>query len=169
MPPFGLDLLLCFAKHNNTGFYVKNKCAAYLILKLPKGGYNVMKEIDYLINRPNFTHEYTNVYCEAPENQEYNAPHHFQVRNMATSEIVGEVHFQEGPIKEAGINGINNEDAILMVITRLESFQQSEYACSENEEAIAYLMRAINALRARTNRRKDAGTEGTSATDETEG
>lgn len=128
-----------------------------------------MKEINYFVAHPDFTNEYTDVYCESPQDQEYNAPHHFQVRNTETSEVIGEVHFQEGPIKEVGINGISNEDAILMVITRLESFQQTEYACKENEEAISHLMQAINALRARTNRRKDAGTEGTSGTDEMEG
>lgn len=124
-----------------------------------------MKEMNYLINHPDFTHEYTNVYCEGPEFMQYNAPHHFQVRNATDNDVVGEVHFQEGPIKECGINGINNEDALLMVITRLESFQQSEYACEENEQAIVSIKNAVHALRARTERRAAAGIEGTSALD----
>ena len=117
------------------------------------------------IEHPKFTSKYTKVFCEDAAEQLFNAPHHFKVVNVEDGSTVGRVDFQEGPIKEVGINGVNNEDLILMVVCRLESFQKSEYACNENAEALEYLYKAVDALRSRTNRRAAAGIEGTSALD----
>ena len=49
-----------------------------------------------------------------------------------------------------------------MVMTRLESFQNSEYKCEENAEAIKHLNETIAVLRSRTNKRVARGVEGTS-------
>lgn len=106
-----------------------------------------------------FTQNYTKVYCEDDWN--YNAPHHFMVSSVE-GDVLDEVHFQEGPIKEVGINGLNNEDLLLMVVTRLEAFQNSDYRCEENQEAIDAIYEAVDALRRRTNKRVDRGAEGTS-------
>lgn len=115
-----------------------------------------------LINHDGFTHKYTNVYCEDKEKQKFNAPHHFLVKKADSDEIVCAVDFQEGPIKENGVNGCSNEDLLLMVMVRLESFQNSEYKCEENAEAIKHLNETITALRSRTNKREARGVEGTS-------
>lgn len=106
-----------------------------------------------------FTQNYTKVYCE--DNWNYNAPHHFTVSSVE-GKVLDEIHFQEGPIKEVGINGLNNEDLLLMVVTRLEAFQNSDYRCEENQEAIDAIYEAVDALRRRTNKRVDRGVEGTS-------
>ncbi len=71
--------------------------------------------------------------------------------------------FQNGPIKEAGVNGVMNEDLIAIVIDRLEGFQAGDYACDENAAACADLRQALANLRARTDARKARGVEGTSA------
>ena len=63
---------------------------------------------------------------------------------------VGEVNFQEGPIQEAGINGVMNEDLIAMVICRLEHFNQTDFRCRENSMAITKLEEALLWLRKRT-------------------
>lgn len=76
--------------------------------------------------------------------------------------IVGEIDFQEGPIKDNGVNGVNNEDLIAMVICRLEHFQKSEYACRDNAIAITKLEEALLWLRKRTIGRENRGVEGTS-------
>lgn len=115
-----------------------------------------------IIKNDKFTQNYTYVECEDKEEQKFNAPHHFKVRNVQTNEVVCATNFQEGPIKENRINGCSNEDVVLMVITRLESFQNSEYACEENAEAIDYFYKGIEALRKRTNKRAERGVEGTS-------
>ena len=105
-----------------------------------------------------FTQKYTKVYCE--DDWHYNAPHHFTVSSVE-GKVLQEINFQEGPIKEAGINGVNNEDLLLMVVTRLEAFQNSDFRCDENQEAINSLYDAIDVLRSRTNRREAEGKEGT--------
>ena len=108
------------------------------------------------------TQNYTYVECEDKEKQKFNAPHHFKVFNKNTDELVGEVNFQEGPIKENGINGVANEDLILMVLTRLHSFQNSQYACRTNEKAIEKLEECLMWLRSRTLDREMRNVEGTS-------
>lgn len=115
-----------------------------------------MKKIEHDL----LTSKYTDVWHE--ENFKFNAPHHFQVRPAGDSlEILSEIDFQEGPIKENGINGVNNEDLIAMVITRLEHFQNSEYSCRENALAITKLEEALLWLRKRTMGREKRGVEGT--------
>lgn len=112
-----------------------------------------------LLDNELVTQKYTKVMMEDDYN--YNAPHLFEVRNVETDEIVGVVHFQEGPIKEAGINGVNNEDLVAMVIERLKCFQKSEFACEENAEAIEHFENGLRALRKRTEKREARGVEGT--------
>ena len=90
-----------------------------------------------------------------------NAPHHFQVRDVKGF-IIAHVDFQEGPIKEVGINGVCNEDLIAMVICRLEHFQQSPYSSRDNAMAITKLEEALLWLRKRTISRENRGVEGTS-------
>ena len=74
---------------------------------------------------------------------------------------LAEIHFQEGPIKECGVNGCCNEDLIVMCIRRLEGFQSSEFKCRENAMAITKLEEALLWLRKRTMGRENRGVEGT--------
>lgn len=111
------------------------------------------------VENTKFTERYTKVYCE--DDWQYNAPHHFNVERVSDNGNVGHVDFQCGPIKEVGVNGVNNEDLLLMVITRLEAFQKSEFKCDENQEAIDALYEAIDSLHRRTNSRIARGVEGT--------
>lgn len=108
------------------------------------------------------TQKYTKVGCEDKELQKFNAPHHFEVANAETLEVIETVNFQEGPIKENGINGVCNEDLILMVLTRIQSFQHSEYSSRENAVVITKLEEALMWLRKRTLDREARGVEGTS-------
>ena len=92
-----------------------------------------------------------------------NACHEYEiVFAKARSMSVCDINFQNGPVKEFGINGIHNEDLIAIVIDRLQGFQSSEYRCNENGLAIGALQEAMTYLRARTDKRKEAGIEGTS-------
>lgn len=109
--------------------------------------------------------KYTEVFHESSEDMKYNAPHNFVVE--PTIMVVGEnsfrqeINFQEGPIKECGVNGVCNEDLIAMVIIRLEHFQESEFACRDNAIAITKLEEAMLWLRKRTIGRENRGVEGT--------
>ena len=114
-----------------------------------------MKELKRDLLRTKFT----KVMVE--EDFKYNAPHNFEVRRVEDDKLVCAIHFQEGPVLECGVNGVNNEDLINMVIERLEHFQRSEYACRENAIAITKLEEALLWLRKRTMAREQRGVEGT--------
>lgn len=75
--------------------------------------------------------------------------------------VLANIHFQEGPILDAGVNGVNNEDLIAMVITRLEYFNRTDFRCKENAMAINKLEEALLWLRKRTMEREQRGVEGT--------
>jgi hypothetical protein len=105
--------------------------------------------------------KYTRVYHEDEDLIKFNAPHHFVVTD-GFGKTLAQVDFQEGPIKEVGVNGVNNEDLIAMVITRLEHFQNSMFSSRDNALAITHLEDAMLRLRKRTMGREKRGVEGTS-------
>lgn len=72
------------------------------------------------------------------------------------------IHFQDGPIKEASVNGCQNEDIIAIVIDRLRGFQVGKLACNENAIALGYLEQTLYQLNKRTEDRTKRGVEGTS-------
>ena len=90
-----------------------------------------------------------------------NANHHYKVFSAKDSQEFLEVCFQDGPIKEAGVNGVHNEDLIAIVIDRLEGFQNGQYGCPENALAMIKLEEALHWLRHRTEQRERRGVEGT--------
>ena len=93
-----------------------------------------------------------------------NANHHYQVTPSVSSAnvpILGDVKFQNGPIKEVGVNGVMNEDLIVMVLDRLYGFQDSPFKCRENAIAITKLEEALLWLNKRTLDRERRGVEGT--------
>lgn len=71
------------------------------------------------------------------------------------------VKFQDGPVKEFGVNGCHQEDLIAIVIDRLQSFQKGEFTCRENAIAITKLEEAMHWLNHRTAGRVARGVEGT--------
>jgi hypothetical protein len=81
--------------------------------------------------------------------------------NDVDSDIKTVVNFQNGPVKENGVNGCHNEDLIAIVIDRLQGFQSGEFKCRENAIAITKLEEALLWLRKRTMDREARGVEGT--------
>ena len=69
--------------------------------------------------------------------------------------------FQNGPIAEAGVNGITQEALLAICIDRLECFQRGQYACVWNDMALDHLRQAQDRLRERTRSRMERGVEGT--------
>ena len=112
------------------------------------------------------TNKYTKVMHEDPMNMKYGAPHHFVVAGVTANHepvgVLATVNFQEGPIKEVGVNGVCNEDLIAMVICRLENFQKGDFSSRDNAMAITKLEEALLWLRKRTIGRENRGVEGTS-------
>lgn len=113
------------------------------------------------INDPLFTTKYTYVEGGNESSLNVTAFHDFIVRRKEDDEILAEIHFQQGPIKECGVNGVCNEDLLLMVVCRLRAFNQGEFSCRENSMAITKIEEAVMWLRKRTADREARGVEGT--------
>lgn len=100
-----------------------------------------------------------------PENG--NASHHYSMhlapREPGAPTIAFNLSFQDGPIKETGVNGITQEVLLTILIDRLEGFQTSKYANGYNETALAHCKEALAALNARTTEREKRGVEGSHA------
>ncbi len=82
------------------------------------------------------------------------------------AEAEGEINklvilFQNGPIAEAGVNGVTQEALLAIVADRLTSFQNGPYACQENADALRAVNTAIDRLHDRTRARMTRGVEGT--------
>lgn len=70
------------------------------------------------------------------------------------------IHFQEGPVKHNGVNGLQHEPLIAIIIDRMQAFQAGKYACKENEQAIMRLEEALMWMNKRTSDREKRGVEG---------
>jgi len=81
--------------------------------------------------------------------------------NDPVSGEFGKIKFQKGPVKESGVNGCFQEDLIVIVIDRLQSFQAGDYACRENALALTKMEEALMWLNSRTADRQVRGVEGT--------
>jgi len=78
--------------------------------------------------------------------------------------IAGEkwiIKFQNGPIKEAGVNGISNEALLAILIDRMEGFQGGHGACHDNQMALDHMQSARLWLYKRTMDRVARNVEGT--------
>lgn len=73
--------------------------------------------------------------------------------------VMGDISFQNGAVKKSGVNGITSESLLAILIHRTEALNEM-FSCKENEEAIACLKGALNALESRTKNRISRGVEG---------
>lgn len=72
-----------------------------------------------------------------------------------------EINFQNGPIGEAGYNGLSNEALLAIVIDRMRGFQSGPFKSRENALAHTALEEALMWLQYRTRQRMRRGVEGT--------
>lgn len=87
------------------------------------------------------------------------ANHHYAV-DVDGSENGLDVHFQNGPIAEAGVNGVTQEVLLAIIADRLRCFQAGPFACNENANALACVLKAQEWLQSRTRARMARGVEG---------
>jgi len=99
-----------------------------------------------------------------------NACHLYRISGFDTESNPGDqgenrtmVLFQNGPIKEVGVNGVTQEALLAILIDRLRGFQSGPYACRENAIALMHLEEALMWLQQRTVARIRRGVEGTHA------
>lgn len=72
------------------------------------------------------------------------------------------IHFQDGPIVENGVNGISDESLLAILEDRLAGFQSGEFACHQNAFALKHVSIAMRYLHERTSDRVERGVEGKS-------
>ena len=93
------------------------------------------------------------------------ALHHYRSKAETADGYSGALlHFQDGPIKEFGVNGTTNEEVIEVLIARIESLNEMEngkFKCRENSLAITKLEEALMWLQRRTANREARSVEGT--------
>lgn len=98
------------------------------------------------------------------------ANHRYEINGFATENNPGynedddaelTILFQNGPIADAGVNGVTHEALLAIVADRLQAFQVGPYACAENAEALKHVEAAQEALLSRTRARMARGVEGT--------
>ena len=107
-----------------------------------------------------FTRKYTFVTYTGGKNN-IEEPTNFTVKKSEDNSELATIKFQDGAIKEYGVNGVMNEDLIAMVLTRLNFWQTTQFKCRENACAITKLEEALMWLRKRTISRENRGVEGT--------
>lgn len=71
------------------------------------------------------------------------------------------IRFQNGPIQEAGVNGVSIEALLAIVEDRLLGFQSGPYSTRENAIALTHVQEAMMWLHKRTRDRVARGVEGT--------
>jgi hypothetical protein len=90
------------------------------------------------------------------------ANHRYEIRCDFPSDCpLAFINFQDGPIKERGVNGITQEALLAIVIDRLRSFQAGPFACEDNAYALSHCEQALKTLQKRTLARIARGVEGT--------
>lgn len=95
-----------------------------------------------------------------------NACHEYQVKGKQyvdlNPDMCQNINFQNGPIQENGVNGVQNEDLLAIVIHRLQGFQSGNYYSRYNAIALTKIEEALMWLEKRTADRKARGVEGKS-------
>tara|TARA_R110000868_G_scaffold357089_1_gene618496 strand:+ start:106 stop:501 length:396 start_codon:yes stop_codon:yes gene_type:complete len=81
--------------------------------------------------------------------------------NPDKDETAVKLCFQNGPIKEFGVNGVTHEALMAIVIDRLRSFQAGPFANEFNAVALTDCEHALFMLQTRTRERIARGVEGT--------
>lgn len=79
------------------------------------------------------------------------ACHDYQIKLPDGSGI--RIGFHNGPIAEAGVNGVTHEALLAILIDRMEGFQSGPYANDYNDLALKHLNEAQEALLRRTKER----------------
>lgn len=101
---------------------------------------------------------------KAIDNPSHGGAHHcyrITINKGKENQNVFDITFQNGPIKEAGVNGVTHEVLLAIIRHRLECFQGGMFRCAENEVALSHVLAAQEALLSRTRARMARGVEGT--------
>ena len=127
---------------------------------------------DHIVEGDSANHQLSIAVVDEPgaggANHEYRISGHNLKKHPAYKEVSEEdipqwetICFQNGPIKEAGVNGVTQEALLAIVIDRLRSFQSGPFSCRDNAVALTKCEEALMWLQRRTRERIKRGVEGT--------
>lgn len=122
------------------------------------------KVTEHIVENDSVNHQVTVMVMDSPgaggANHEYGItwPVADHLRGSVKESM--QISFQNGPIKEAGVNGITQEVLLAIVIDRLRSFQSGGFSCRENSIALTHCEDALMWLQRRTRARIARGVEG---------
>jgi hypothetical protein len=110
-----------------------------------------------------FGHPYVSIYADHNDvhvlADSEKPGHDYVVCKGESHDSLLHIEFQCGPIKEAGINGVQNEHLLAVLIHRTQQLND-QFPCDENLIAIRHMKQAIQALQSRTANRIARGVEG---------
>lgn len=86
-------------------------------------------------------------------------PGHYYVISHPANGVYSEVLFQNGPVKEVGVNGLTNEALLALVLHRLRILN-TNFPCRENSLAITNIEQGVMWLEQRTKDRVKRNVEG---------
>ncbi|EKD22693.1 MAG: hypothetical protein ACD_84C00005G0001 [uncultured bacterium] len=81
---------------------------------------------------------------------------------LVGTRVLCQLMFQQGPVRDNGINGLTNEALLAILIHRTEILD-TQFPCVENKLALESMKDALWAFNERTNKRIARGVEGTLA------
>lgn len=93
---------------------------------------------------------------EVPEGHSYDVLFNKENDPLIT---LAEIRFQNGPVSSCGVNGVTNEDLLVVLIHRT-SILNDKFPCEENKVAIEHMQKALGAFNARTVNRIARNVEG---------
>lgn len=109
------------------------------------------------MNKRNLVTKHTNI-IRGEVN--YNSPSSYEIRSRESNEKIQSINIQKGAVLDCGLNGIFIEDLLLICIDQLEHFQDSRFACQENEDTLRHLRDALHSTRSRQYERSLRGVQG---------
>lgn len=95
------------------------------------------------------------------DEHELAAGHNYDISlpNVNPPENLIAIRFQNGPVKEVGVNGITNEALLAVIVHRLQELNK-QFPCRENSLAITNIEQGLMWLEQRTKNRVARGVEG---------
>ena len=84
---------------------------------------------------------------------------HGHYYSIDAGETTTAIHFQNGPVKEHGVNGATSE-ALLAILIHRTKVLNDNFPCDENKRAITYMENALALFEQRTKDRLNRGVEG---------
>jgi len=98
-----------------------------------------------------------NQWCDTEQGEMRLNPGHYY--DVIAGEGITPIHFQNGPVKENGVNGVTSE-ALLAILIHRTKVLDSNFPCEENKRAITHMENALALFEQRTKNRLARGVEG---------